>query len=375
MASGSRLIFLTGAPLSSSLEWGDDALSVPLLPFFSNAELQCQAPLSPRPMAPDTIWRSLPFERQHLPTGFTPATQWQKDSIRSIEDPNETTFLTAGDLSFNSANFDEESDQASSYLTESNEEILSQFYERSFAVHDEIPSSQIVNPSPAADTTFTTKSSDSSTSFSTDASMRSPDRPLSIKSAFCRLSDINEIPSTAFLQSITPQTMTVNMIVGIIALPQPRTIITRKGGRTLELIEMLVGDETKAGFGVNIWLSPSNEKHSKTFQEKNIRCDASHLRPQDIVLMRNVALSSFRGKVYGQSLRKNMTTLELLYRTVLGRNERKGIYDYQKLGKGNERDLQVSKVNRVREWVLDFVGVGTRVPRKAGYLEVLPLDT
>ncbi|MCJ1230345.1 hypothetical protein MMC12_007018 [Toensbergia leucococca] len=326
-------------------------------------------------MAPDTIWRSLPFERQHLPTGFTPATHWQEDSIRSIEELNEISFSTSRDFFFNSAISDEEADQASSYLTETNEEVLTQFYERSFAVHDEIPSSQIVTPTPAADTTFTTNSSDFSTSFSPDASRKSSDRPLCTRPVSCRLSDINEIPNAAFLQSITPQTMTVNMIVGIIALPQPRTIITRKGGRTLELIEMLVGDETKAGFGVNIWLSPSNEKHSKTFQEKNIRCDASHLRPQDIVLMRNVALSSFRGKVYGQSLRKNMTTLELLYRTVLGRNERKGIYDYQKLGKGNERDLQVSKVNRVREWVLDFVGVGTRVPRKAGYLEVLPLDT
>ena len=87
----------------------------------------------------------------------------------------------------------------------------------------------------------------------------------------------------------------------------------------MELIEVLAGDEIKSGFTVNFWLSSPQSADGDT------RSVLSGLRPQDVVLMRNVALSSFRGMVYGQSLRKEMTKVHLLYRDRIDRTDVGGL--------------------------------------------------
>ena len=99
---------------------------------------------------------------------------------------------------------------------------------------------------------------------------------------------------------------------------------------------------------------------------------------RDVVLMRNVALTSFRGRVYGQSLRRGMTRVELVYRFGgQGEEAERGVL----AGMGRELDgegggVVLEKVRRVREWVLGFVGGGDR--RKGGKGEKgvqLPPDT
>ena len=123
---------------------------------------------------------------------------------------------------------------------------------------------------------------------------------------------------------------------------------------------MLVGDEHKSGFGINFWLPSPKQKSA-------LREALSDLRPQDLILVRNMALSSFKGKVYGQSLRKEMTKVDLLYRTRIDRTDRAGCYSLKDFG-SEESDMHpnVAKTKRVREWVLRFVGSGPAVVRRGG---------
>ncbi len=183
------------------------------------------------------------------------------------------------------------------------------------------------------------------------------------------LSNLKDVPNASYLDSIQPQTMTVNLIVGIISIPPPRAIRTRRGAN-VELIEVLVGDETKSGFGINFWLPSAQTIGSEL---KDI---LGKLRPQDVVLMRNVALSSFQGKVHGQSLRKEVTKVHLLYRNRIDKSDLGGCYNSADLAVGGT--AQAAKTRRVREWVLRFVGAGAARQVKGcleAIKETLPPDT
>lgn len=263
-------------------------------------------------------WRSLPLTKQGLHTGFSQGHQFQDTSVEANDD-----FFTTADVSMNGG------------ITRSFEEAagpLSQFCEQSLAVHNPIPTSQLGSASlgqsvtSSADTSFMTTSSKSSTA------------PQPIP---CQLSDLEDIPSAAQVLKLMPQTITVNLIAGIISIAQPRNVTTR-WGHTLSLIEVLLGDDTKSGFGVTFWLSSDNIPESQL----------SKLRRQDVVLIRNVALHVFRNKVYGQSLRRGLTQINLLWR-----RDGSGQYSTRTLAKrGSSEHPQMEKTKRVKDWALDFVG-------------------
>lgn len=82
-------------------------------------------------------------------------------------------------------------------------------------------------------------------------------------------------------------------------------------------------------------------------EEADLRAMMEGLRVRDVVLVRNVALAAFRGRVYGQSLRRGVTRVELVWRG--GEGGRRGLEGGGVVGE---------KVRRVREWVLGFVGGG-----------------
>lgn len=377
-----KLILLTGAPDAYSLRWDEEELSDFLLPCFSfpyilpseNVQLSNQAPL----------WRSIPLERQHLSTGLTP-------NIRQLElaneptansfDGEETSFLDPKDFLSVSTGPPANNENLSP-SSEGAGKLLTQFYEHSFAVHEGLPSSQIIDSDNSYDTTSLTVSSDYSSSHdqgSTASPTSTAPKPTIPSSA--HLSDLEDIPNAAYVRSIEPQTMSVNLIVGIISLHPPRIIKARKDGRSLELIELTVGDETRAGFGINVWLSSSK------FQSECLRTAISDLRPQDIVLVRNVGLSEFRGTVYGQSLRKDRTKLHLLYRNTIDRKDRKGAYSSKELDDADVTQPQIAKIKTVKDWVMRFVGSGIKeavrrsdglsegVAQRENNAQVLPEDT
>lgn len=367
MAPG--VLIFAGAPLSAALNWEEsgllDTFCEPIARFAGldfNAGDRSFVPATAESTASDNpSWRSISLERQYLTTGLSQLHGYGKEYEGA-------GFFTASIID----SFIEElsqqpfgASQASS--VESVEQVLSQFYEQSYAIYEDIPSSQIQTTA-ETDTSFYTNES-SSYATSSD-SYRGKEIPVA-----GHLTNLKDIPNAKYLDSIHPQTMTVNLIIGIISNPPPRTIKTRRGA-DVELIEVLAGDETKAGFGINFWLSSSQAV------EGDMKNALSELRPQDVVLMRNVALSSFRGKVYGQSLRKEITKVHLLYRKRMDKTDVGGCYSTSDLTGGENAHPQVEKTRMVREWVQRFVGTGAgaaarkakgRAFGEAG--EALPPDT
>jgi hypothetical protein len=385
-----QTLFLTGAPASGSLEWDSGNLQETFTaPFARFARLS--------PTVSNTInsssfaeprhasWRSLDVDRQHLPTGHSQAYMWTEEYQGNAD------FFTTSNLSVASSSSDLDALQLLGDLESGSEsmEVLSQFYEHSFAVHTTTGPPRIaISQSREA---FTHLQSGAGTSFASigtsftsktgSLSASSPLKSPPIRPAIPVGSytvDLRDIPNAKYLDSIQPQTMTVNIIVGVISAAPPRAIKTRRGAE-VEIVELLVGDETKSGFGVNFWNSArSNDGNSEQGVE-DIRNDLIALRPQDIVLFRNVALSSFRGKVYGQSLKKEMTKLHLLYRNRADKTDVGGYYTVSDFDTGKGVHSQLTKTMRVREWGLRFVAPGAI--RRAGneetkaITESLPLDT
>ncbi|MCJ1374984.1 hypothetical protein MMC20_006217 [Loxospora ochrophaea] len=362
-----KIIVLAGPPTADTLHWDEDVLVAPLLTAFSSDAVKANVHRT-QSSHTQPVWRVLPVEHRHLPSGLTQLGSDLDPSSDNANDAEEgASFLDLSDTSFLSVP-SSSGDKSASTSFESAEEVFSQFYEHSIAIHDDIPTSQIVGPEGYTDSSFLSTTSESLTSFGTGQVSPPAEHPLPIP-VLGHLSDLEDIPNAAYLQSITPQTMTVNLIVGIISLAQPRMITPRRGGQHLELVEMIVGDETKSGFGVNAWLPPLDQK------AQDLRSSVAKIRPQDIVLLRNVALSSFRGNVYGQSLRKDMTKIDLLYRIVVDKQDEKGVYNSRDLGKDGFRDTQTTKTKKVRDWVMQFVGRPECRDRKAGQPPQLPDDT
>jgi hypothetical protein len=142
--------------------------------------------------------------------------------------------------------------------------------------------------------------------------------------------------------------MTVNIIVGVISIAQPRIVRTR-WGTTKSLVELLVGDETRSGFTVTFWLSFESTDADEMLQS---------LRRQDIVLLRNVALSVFMKKVHGHSLRKGHTKIHLLHRRRIDKDDQGGLYSMKEVSSRKGTHPQLIKTRRVWEWLLYFVGDG-----------------
>lgn len=347
MAQPIRVKLFTGAPEAKSMNWSQEYLTVPLLPSFAAESVPEEALATSNAYAAPR-WRLLTFDNDIVPPRHIqspiqprPLTSSAQDSF----DGNETSFLDTRNVSFVTS---DASDNNTPALAEG-DDMLTQFYEHSIAIHEAIPSSQIPGAQSSNSTSFVTASSDLSESI-----LDLPDHPSLINTkslpTITPLNPLASIPNAAYLRSIAPQTMTVNLIVGIISLPPARTIQPRRGGRELELIEMIVADETKAGFGINLWLP------STASQTSNLRTMVGMLRPQDVIMARNVALSSFRNNVYGQSLRKDMTKLDLMYRNLVDKRDREGWYSARELAEAAGADVQAVKVRKVKEWVMQFVG-------------------
>ncbi|KAK1975020.1 hypothetical protein LZ30DRAFT_786595 [Colletotrichum cereale] len=344
-----RVLIFTGAP---EADWSSPDL---LLPSSASASAPAPAPtshLTSTPGAP--AWRSLPLQRRPLVTGFSQPHGLPSDFLPPAH--------------FFSLSLDADS-QRDTTAAGASQQLLSQFYDHSLALHHDLVSSQLpppptpsrgVPPSTAEEHTasldatatdsFVSETTDSFQNTTADLTGASSTRPPPVTAPHQHLSDLKDIPPGPNLLRLAPQTVTVNLIAGVISVSEPRGVTTRWGNE-LSLVEVLIGDETRAGFGVTFWL-PSVGKHAGTTPMR--------LRRQDVVLLQNVALHVFRGKVYGQSLRKGLTRTTVLYRRKLGDDDEEegGYYRRRDLETdgGEGAHQQLVKTKRVWEWVLRFVG-------------------
>ncbi|OJD40777.1 uncharacterized protein BKCO1_100086 [Diplodia corticola] len=283
------------------------------------------------------------------------------------------------------------------------------FIEHSIAVHDDTRSSQLAHDDdPSTDPLIDIDSSFNTTTTSSSSSLlggvdapplpdaRLPTGPRGIAA-------LRDLPSAAHLQRIVPQTVVVTLLVGVVAVLPPRAVRTRRG-RWRDLVELLVGDETATGLKISCWFAhddgddeddedgnedgdgdggeesreigtgarrrrsgriagragakavglPKEKKKKKKKKEKErdpLREALGSLRVQDVVLVENVALDTFRDRVFGYSLRKsiqkNQTRIELLARGGVDRAA--GL-------------AGVEKVERVKDWVWRLVNPGSAGP-------------
>ncbi|KAF4345695.1 hypothetical protein FBEOM_353 [Fusarium beomiforme] len=322
-----QLLLFAGAPPASSLTTQsctitqiDDSFAE-----FLGLGPREKDPAPPVHLAP---WRSLPLNRKPLHTGLS-----QTHNI-SIKFANQSEFFTTAEISFK--------EQSQSFEGGDPESVLSQFYDQSLALHNSLPSSQLDS---FEETTF------EETSFMTTSSTGQLDVREALPS---HLSDLEDIPPARRILALNPQTVTLNIIAGIISIAQPRTVTTR-WGRKLSLVEILLGDDTKTGFAVTFWLA----------EENAAAAEISALRRQDVVLMQNVALHVFKDKVYGQSLRRGLTKVSLLWR-----RDGSGLYSTRELSKRGQMHPQLQKAKQVKDWVLKFVGADVGVKTRTRKTQV-----
>jgi hypothetical protein len=331
------LKFLTGAPVSSALDWSDEGLlntfSSALQRHLNHTHSAPPPPPTPTPTQPMSRWRSIPLA--------TNKTFHQSPVVhRELPLPK----ITAAPRQINNLKGDHDD-----------------FLDHSFALEANLQSSQIashhhsldIDPEEATfmtdDSVYSTNMDDSDTTFmSTAASVRQDSIPQSAVSSYRPVGpimSIKAVPTAEYLQRLQPQTMTVNLLVGIISIAPARTVTTRKGGHDMDIIELTVGDETKAGFTISSWHRAQDSQQRYKVEDQS-RITLSSLRPQD------VALSSFRNAVFGQSLNrratKNATAFTVLHKAHSLRpdSSQRPIFP---------RAVE-NKLERVCDWVSSFVG-------------------
>ncbi|KKZ60823.1 hypothetical protein EMCG_04509 [[Emmonsia] crescens] len=236
-------------------------------------------------------------------------------------------------------------------------EAGSEFYDHSFAMHEGGGDSTMMSGMESFYTESNLETTLDDTSMisahqSTEDDNNSHQHPLP-PPLTGHLSDLIDIPNAAYLHSISPRMIPINLIVAIITIYPRKRVRTRWGYET-DVVELVVGDETRAGFRITCWL-PLKDK-SRDGAKQDLDGSIRGLRPRDIVLFRSVALNSFRGKVYGQSLKGNMTKIDLLHRTPVDLNDNEGLFTLQILAdRTSDSHPQLMKVRRVRDWILDFI--------------------
>ena len=346
-----NLKFLTGAPVSTALDWSDEGLlntfSAALQRHLSHANSAPPPPPTPTPTQPVSRWRSIP-----LATNRT----FHQSQILHKEPPQANTTAVSRHIN----NLIEDHDD---------------FLDHSFALEANLQSSQIASHhqslevDESEEATFMTDDSihsttvdDLDTTFMSAASIQQDSGPESAVSSYRPVGpvmNIKAVPTSQYLQRIQPQTMTVNLLVGIINIAPARTVTTRKSGQDMDIIELTVGDETKAGFTISSWHPAQSSQRRNNKTEDPLRTTLSSLRPQDIVLIERVALSSFRNAVFGQSLNrratKNTTTFTVLHKAHSLRSD--------SAQRPNLPRAVEDKLDRVCDWVSSFVGPSAK--RKA----------
>lgn len=384
MAEGmTHTIILAGAPEANNLDWSEKSL----LPA-QHIENAASRPSSPANSDSDTLsmtkaeipkWRKLEMQRLNM-RPILPKLDIEsppKDvEMGAPAEFLETNELVSQDLlqepagSDVSAEDSRPSQDSTSRECEPETQDLADFYDHSFSIHEAIPSSQMeLHQSVTPGTPVYESSEEMFPEQPTTPGgiiRTSSQRRLSQAPKPKSLTNLSDIPGAAYLNSIQPQTKTVNLICGIISIAPSRIVTTgaRWGKpKQVELVELLVGDDTKTGFSITMWLPREMRVNWKDGAQEKPEGSRSILRRslkavqlRDVVLIQNVALSSFRGKVHGQSLRGDVTKIDTLFRKKVGDEEQVGCYTAQNLRMATGKDQQILKVKRVRDWMVDFIG-------------------
>ena len=302
--------FLTGAPEVNLLNWNDA----------------------------DAVNEFLPAFRRFLASDYELETSERSEIISSLQE----SFPKWRSISLN----DSEPGQGSSAVeirdsekrtaAERNENSEMAFLEHSIAVFEREPDQQPqVHFAEDLDTSIGEPSLNE-TSFltSTASSLALTTPPLPIRLP-CTITSLRS------LRSAHPPTQPVNLLAAVISVSAPRTVQLRRRPGTMTLVELVVGDETAAGFPVTLWLAPGTGLDDVLWRT------AAALRPRDVVVLARVVLGVFAGRVYAQSVRG----VSSVVRVGVG-----GVVRWEAVVENG----QAEKVRRVEEWAARFLGDAKR---------------
>ncbi|KAG9189970.1 hypothetical protein G6011_06838 [Alternaria panax] len=295
-----RLKMLNGAPLCEHLDFDDNKLLAVEECHSFDAAPSIVAPAVDA--TPVYKWRGISFKNCRLRTGwsqpFLPGSVLGGDvsdvalprvscSVSFLQENNTLLESTTG--------FEDPSLATNSFL------------EQSLMFHDTLLSSQVL-PDDVTDKTVSS-SSFLTTSFGTTASdFSSPSKadehalnaPIAPKLA---ITTLGSLPSAQHLRAIYPQTPTPNFLCAVTATPEQKEVFVRKGEYKMNLWEIIVADDTHSGFKITFWLRPPQDSNNKQNHFQNLLPKTLQgIKVGDILLLRNIALTSFGDTVFGQSL-------------------------------------------------------------------------
>ena len=358
---GQRLLVLTGAPSADSLTWNDANLLTSLEPPFCIQTVK-DTSKSRREETSLPVWRNIGLDYNGSRSDFGGIPKKKRKLSASTGIGSDFAFSSQGENVMAS-----DRDNMSSAHGDS----LDDFYEHSFTAH-ELSTAFLTSSSQESDDTWY--------SAEVDCSLP-PERRSKAVPSDPLLTHLRDIPDSSYIRSIEPQTMTVNLIIGIVSVGMPKMIIARKSKRRLELVEMIVGDETGSGFRISLWLpEDSNDSHKANTLRDTVR----RLQPHDILLGENIGLYTFKDSVHGQSLRKDLSGLRILHSKNTSKQGAQNLYTTSDLAREDSKDICLQRTIAVRNWMLKHVPSDTfatpkrsrRMGRQRGHLQnTLPLDT
>ena len=296
-----KLKLLNGAPLREHLDFSDGTLLE--VAKCNRFDAQIWHGRSTEEQAAPK-WRDIGLKSARLRTGWSQP-YLHETGLHGAHDSNSFSIPGVEESpalpGYNASNFD------ATLTLDEDVSIAEDYLQHSLIFHDTLLSSQVVQDV-AADNTVTS-SSFLTTSFGTTASGFSSPSPVDSQVLVLQVppamtvTPLGSLPSAQYLRYIYPQTPTPNFLCALMTTPERREVFVRKGGYKMDLWEITVGDDTCSNFKVTFWLRPLRESNN---EQKHAQIQLLHtlerLQVGNIVLLRNIALTSFRDTVYGQSL-------------------------------------------------------------------------
>lgn len=350
-----RLKTLNGAPLPQHLDFEEEALvSLTKCNAFGVANVLTE----PTDTASTVKWRHIRVGDSRLRTGWSQP--YLPGSARRLGDEANSIKPHIEEAS----TFPEfESTRNDTTMDLEEPSTSDPFLEHSLVFHDTLLSSQValdtvadetISPSSFLTTSFGTSISEPSSLSRTDG------QTLILQvSPKMLIMPLGSLPSAQHLRHIYPQTPTPNVLCVLMTPPERREVYIRRGGYNMELYEITVADDTSSGFKVTFWIRPPRKSNNdQSNAQQKLLQTLENLRVGDILLLRNIALTSFRDTVHGQSLNPSIararTTIDVLMKGT-------GVYVGKMEGLP---EAVVQAFQRVKRWAKTHVAAADGGSRK-----------
>ena len=369
-SSNRRVVVLAGAPDAGSLSWDEASRKAPLEASVENVE-RSNNPCAVRTAPSGPVWRSVDVKGGSAASKTSNVVQ-RKDTRDKVAELDHPVWSTEEDITQSDCfNAGDNATAGLPTIISQDLEIHNAFYEHSFALHED-SNTLLTASSQSTNDTWSSSNVEDSFVFS-QGTKTAP---------FARhLTRLAAVPGAAYIGSIEPQTMTVDLVVGVVAVAAPKSITARRTKRQMDIVELMVGDESRSAFRISVWLPLQGKGNEET---SGLSYIARQLRPHDIVLMNNIGLYVFKDQVHGQSLRRGLTSLQILSRKGTNRSELQAYYSAKDLDFADTNDPCLRNTKAVRDWLVGHVAAGantweagdrTGAQATRDRLQTLPLDT